>query len=220
MAREFQVDVPSLQGIQNIDSWKRAIKFALQLRCLTMYIDKGVPEPEGDDEKAQWEKDRAFISAILLKSIVDEIDVIGPMKDSGWDPSEKDPKKTYDLIIKSVVFLEKSDMSYLLHDFTHMHRQNYPSLRSYIAKANYLKERLKVAGYGLGENQEVAIVLWGLKDTHPDHHADWIQKFNGGSLTWAALMNDLQAMSVVESRNYRRPKASTSVKSTGSEMSS
>ncbi|KAK0707935.1 hypothetical protein B0H67DRAFT_543259 [Lasiosphaeris hirsuta] len=211
MARGFHVDVPSLQGIQNIDLWKRAINSALQLRGLTLYIEKGVPEPDGAHEKAQWEQDRAFINGILLKSIVDEIDVTGSMKASGWLPSEKDPKKTYDLIVKCVVFLNKSDMSYLLHDFTHMDRKNFYSLRSYMAKAHYLKERLRLAGYGLGESQGVAFVLWGLKNAHPDHHAGWIQKFDDGSLTWAALMTDLQDLSEMEPQYPRRrgPSAST-----------
>lgn len=62
-----------LDGANNFKAWKHRVTAILEEFDLLDYVEKDLPEPEGDEEKTRFRKERAKVKRIITESFKDNL---------------------------------------------------------------------------------------------------------------------------------------------------
>ena len=90
--------IPLLLGEKNLEQWKFILRRTLKDYQLCQYIDAVIPEPQGEDQKRQWEDARAIVNLIITASLIHDA-TYETLVNHGWDTEGEDPKVTYETVL-------------------------------------------------------------------------------------------------------------------------
>jgi hypothetical protein len=92
--------IPLLLGEKNLEQWKFILRRTLKDYQLCQYIDAVIPEPQGEDQKRQWEDARAIVNLIITASLIHDA-TYETLVNHGWDTEGEDPKVTYETVLRA-----------------------------------------------------------------------------------------------------------------------
>ncbi|KAN0076024.1 hypothetical protein V8E54_007294 [Elaphomyces granulatus] len=92
--------IPLLLGEKNLEQWKLILRRTLKDYQLCQYIDTIIPEPQGEDQKRQWEDARAIVNLIITASLIHDA-TYETLINNGWDTEGEDPKVTYETVMRA-----------------------------------------------------------------------------------------------------------------------
>ncbi|KAN0077893.1 hypothetical protein V8E54_006197 [Elaphomyces granulatus] len=92
--------IPLLLGENNLEQWKLILRRTLKDYQLCQYIDTIIPEPQGEDQKRQWEDARAIVNLIITASLIHDA-TYETLINNGWDTEGEDPKVTYETVMRA-----------------------------------------------------------------------------------------------------------------------
>ena len=92
--------IPLLLGEKNLEQWKLILRRTLKDYQLCQYIDTIIPEPQGEDQKRQWEDARAIVNLIITASLIHDA-TYETLINNGWDTEGEDPKVIYETVMRA-----------------------------------------------------------------------------------------------------------------------
>ena len=76
--------IPLLLGEKNPEQWKLILRRTLKDYQLCQYIDAVILEPQGENQKRQWEDARAIVNLIITASLIHDA-TYESLVNNGWD---------------------------------------------------------------------------------------------------------------------------------------
>ena len=99
---------------KNLEQWKFILRRTLKDYQLCQYIDAVIPEPQGEDQKRQWEDARAIVNLIITASLIHDA-TYETLVNHGWDTEGEDPKVTYETVLRAFPKVPEDVAVPLLH---------------------------------------------------------------------------------------------------------
>jgi hypothetical protein len=106
--------IPLLLGEKNLEQWMFILRRTLKDIQLCQYIDAVIPEPHGEDQKCQWEDDRAIANLLITASLTHDT-TWQTLINNGWNPEEEDPRATYETVLRAIPMVSEPLSAPLLH---------------------------------------------------------------------------------------------------------
>jgi hypothetical protein len=106
IAKFIMTTIPLLLGEKNLEQWKFILRRTLKDIQLCQYIDAVIPEPQGEDQKRQWEDDRAIANLLITASLTHDT-TWQTLINNGWNPEEEDPRATYETVLRAILMVSE-----------------------------------------------------------------------------------------------------------------
>ncbi|KAK3364357.1 hypothetical protein B0T25DRAFT_563381 [Lasiosphaeria hispida] len=196
--------VPILEGESNHRSWSEITRLHLEWDCIDQYIDKGTLEPAGEDEKKKWNRDRIKIRIMFSESLIDP-KIRSKLKAAGLKPNEKNPFTIWDTVRQTVMDQSGEAVGDCLREYHGLEQKNFGTMDAFIAKAQYLRDKLGAMEYQAGtvlhNKHHIWTILNALEAAYPSHYMFWVKMMRTNNannktstFTWATLMEELVTM--------------------------
>ena len=113
-----------LKGEDNLAEQKILLRGNLELHGLLDFIDKDVPEPQTATDKKEQNQNRA-VTNLLIKASLIQKETNQTLINNGWNTEEKNPKKTYDLVLKAIPKISEDTVGILIAEFVRIERKQF-----------------------------------------------------------------------------------------------
>lgn len=137
--KTFSYSIPRLKGESNWQSWLVLINATLRSNRVKKYVDKDVPEPDGDAAaKETWAEERDTAFALLISSCDTLVD---KLLNAGW----KDDDNLFTLMQALEKYIPKVSgdaIGALVDEFAKGSAQDHKTLHDALKRVQYLRTRI------------------------------------------------------------------------------
>ncbi|KAI2615387.1 hypothetical protein GGR54DRAFT_613244 [Hypoxylon sp. NC1633] len=184
----------TLEGEESFNSWRADLLLRLDYLGFRKYIesdsttnDKSGSASEPDDYQELTNK--SLVILLIDRSLSD--DVKKTLRSCGWDPTQRDPKGTYDSIVALFSSTSPDRIADLVHEWRSLSIGS--DLQRYINRVKYLKKRLTELDVEINDSVATHFVLCSIRD----YDRSWYDRlqyraFEMKDLPWLTLLRKVQ----------------------------
>lgn len=152
MAASMKVE-DRLDGANNFRAWKHIITMILEEHDLIDYVEKDFLEPEGDEQKTKFIKERAKVRRILTESIKDNL--------IPYITEHKTPKDMFDALARLYESKNTSIKLTLRNQLRTTKMGKSDTIATYFMKISQIKNQLIAINEIIDDSELVTITLNG-----------------------------------------------------------
>ena len=191
--------VKPLQGESDFVNWQRRIRRQLQAFDLWEYVEEDKPTPvPGEDEDQEdfsqrlkeHKKERNQAMHLLENAIHD--DVFDTLRSHGYDLLNSDPKVLMDTLNTVLTKATTGSIQSMGQELFSLDADKFDSLRHYLNRATYLRERVNNAGMGITDKAMQTILFGGVQKSYPQLYFNLT--YGGHAPDYVTVLQTLQAL--------------------------
>lgn len=191
-------DIPSLKGEENIMQWNQLLIGHLRLHGLEQYIlETVVPPTAGSEACKEHDRNRAKIN-LLLMGTLQHPDVFHTLINRGWKLDEKDPKVTYDTVIKEIPRMSIENKGALIREFTRIDAGQFETFDKFMVALRNCKQRIESQNIGIDKSVMVYIALLAIQPHYPAQYMMWSRDHEAGKMSWEDLMREFGSIALTQ----------------------
>ncbi|KAK3367204.1 hypothetical protein B0T24DRAFT_709887 [Lasiosphaeria ovina] len=193
---------------KNLSQWNNSLPGVLELQGLEKYIQEDVPEPQApqgatqavidvfEEKKDEWCTERAYVKVVLLQTLTAQVQE--KLDAQNWNPREKDPKVTYDLIRRAIPRLTREATTDFVMEYLKIDRASFTSMQAFLTRLRFIHKKLAALNAPVNDTFHVTAIVGKLKKTYPERYLFWLAGLKSGSMTWTTLNSELEEISASE----------------------
>ena len=192
----FTTSIPKLKGQKNYDDWAFQIKLSLRHEQLTGWLkDTRTLEQIQANPTECAKHERCHIT--LLSTLSSE--VVDTLHNTGWDEDQATAAETWAKLRATVLQISQDSLSDLIRSFYTIERENFPTLREYIHKLQWISQHIEKSGEPIGKITFITIALEGLRDSDPHIYLPLKHDLDSGRpMTKEGFLEFMQKKAVAE----------------------
>lgn len=189
--------VDKLEKKEDYWVWRDRAIDALARVKLDKYVLEDVPRPAADEEE-KWVTDRVDVDE-YLQAAVSSNQVWLIIMGMGWSATERDPKKTFDMITR---YFEGADGDARLSQELHaLRRERFDSMDDFIIRLGYLRRRVERTRFKMADDWAYTwLAVKAVEKEYPDLYNRSAVQLQRNNLTWKDFRAELWKLHFEETR--------------------
>lgn len=196
--------LPVLNGPEDLDGWRSALKRILFAEGLRKHIDEEVPEPDSEQDPhahAKWCLERGYIDHTLCESIGKQA-IKAQMRANGWDEDNINPYETYKHIVQALGQAGGYEHGQALIQFAGIQRDQFDSCDAFISRLTSLHAVVQASKLKLSDEVCLHFAVNAVKRAYPSLWQGLTKDLTEGKLSWKLYLEYLQRQKSIELASY------------------